>query len=335
MRILGGLLLFVFFVASSVSSYAAETPTTSAFVADQASTVAYPERHAPVYQKIATLHTLDGFVNLGDWDHRFPDHDTPSIEAFERMWTDVTTCQTVAGCDWATWIGPSVPNILVTWDDHNSWGDNTDRFHPEVNNARTVFKQVWPDTYPNPGIERDRVIGRVHVILPDTRSYRDRNSKANGPTKTMLGPVQKSWLISRVAASTSPWIVIVSSIPWHDGKCGTKPDSWCGFTNEQQSIVTALSPYCQNKRCIVVSGDVHYGGAIDNGTCTPGSYPEVSTPHINMKSGVNLGKMPCWSEGVDSGKIGGGYTLLTATDTTLLIETRGLNGKVRRSLSLP
>jgi alkaline phosphatase D len=89
------------------------------------------------------------------------------------------------------------------------------------------------------------------------------------------------------------------------------------------------------KGVILVSGDLHSGGGIDDGTNS--AFPEINVPHTNMPSG-DTGELGTWSEGIVSGKDGrAGYALIhvsTEPVDTVLLEAKGREGGARVSYSI-
>ena len=133
----------------------------------------------------------------------------------------------------------SVP-IYSIWDDHDfatndcNTGPHIDKpkWKPEVWNT---FRQNWvnpaygggPD---QPGCWYDFQIGDVHFIMLDGRYYRHRQGK------TMLGPIQKAWLLKKLANSKATFKVLASPVPFTPGiKPGSK-DPWDGFPEERDEI---------------------------------------------------------------------------------------------------
>ncbi len=133
----------------------------------------------------------------------------------------------------------SVP-IYSIWDDHdfatndcnNGPHKNKPAWKPKVWNT---FKQNWINPgygggEENPGCWYDFQIGDVHFIMLDGRYYRHREGK------TMLGPVQKAWLLKTLKASKSTFKILVSPVPFTPKiKPGSK-DPWDGFPEEREEI---------------------------------------------------------------------------------------------------
>ena len=108
---------------------------------------------------------------------------------------------------------------------------------------RTVwktFRQNWVNaSYGGgeiqPGCWQDFYIGDVHFILLDGRYYRSRDGDP-----TILGPVQKKWLLDTLEKSKGTFKVLASPVPWTAGvKPGSK-DTWDGYSQEREEIFSFL-----------------------------------------------------------------------------------------------
>jgi len=104
--------------------------------------------------------------------------------------------------------------IYAIWDDHdfgkNDSAGGTDRFKPAWKvPVLNVFKQNWVNPYygggdKDPGCWFDFSVGDIDFFMTDGRYYRDFKKG------TMLGEVQKKWLIEKLKASTAKFKVIGS-----------------------------------------------------------------------------------------------------------------------------
>ena len=132
--------------------------------------------------------------------------------------------------------------VYAIWDDHDCgiddvWmGPYLDRpaWKPSM---LTVFKENWVNpAYGNedaPGCWFETSLAGVDFFFLDTRYYR---TNPFGKRPTMLGPVQKQWLLEKLKNSKSDFKVIVSSVPWApESKPGSR-DTWDGFREEREDI---------------------------------------------------------------------------------------------------
>jgi hypothetical protein len=84
---------------------------------------------------------------------------------------------------------------------------------------------------------------------------------------------------------------------------------------------------------IFLTGDLHSGGAIDDGTHS--DFPEMSVPHTNMNaSSFSTGPPGIWSEGIDTGAVSGGYATVTVSGNQVVLQTRTASGSIKESLAV-
>lgn len=134
--------------------------------------------------------------------------------------------------------------VFAIYDDHD-FGDNDCIPGPEIEKPAwkrqvwNLFRQNWVNpSYgggeKQPGCWFDFPIGDVHFILLDGRYYRDRDGGS------MLGPVQKAWLLNTLKNSRGTFKVLASPVPWTEGvKPGSK-DPWDGYPEEREEIFAFL-----------------------------------------------------------------------------------------------
>jgi len=153
--------------------------------------------------------------------------------------------------------------IYAIWDDHDfttndGWGG------PKINEPAwkfpvwRLFCNNWNNPYygggeNQPGCWFDFSIGDVDFFMLDGRYYR---MKPKGDNPSMLGPVQKEWLLKKVKASTATFKVLASPVSW---AFGTKPgsrDTWEGYKLEREDIFSFLE---KNRidGVILISADRH------------------------------------------------------------------------------
>ena len=130
------------------------------------------------------------------------------------------------------------------YDDHD-FGTNDCVPGPEIESppwkrvAWNTFRQNWINPAygggePQPGCWFDFQMGDVHFILLDGRYYRDRQGGS------MLGSVQKKWLLDTLLKSRGTFKVLASPVPWTQGiKPGSK-DPWDGFPEEREEIFSFI-----------------------------------------------------------------------------------------------
>jgi alkaline phosphatase D len=110
----------------------------------------------------------------------------------------------------------------------------------------------------------------VEIFILDTRQYRSANWVHDGPQKTMLGAVQRRWLLDGLSASDATWRIVVSSVPLGIFTGGRFADSWSnanalgyardggtGFVYERDLILGELRRRGA-RNVVFLSGDVHH-----------------------------------------------------------------------------
>ena len=154
------------------------------------------------------------------------------------------------------------------WDDHEVVND----FAPStagdlLNPARQAFLDYTPvHTAPARLYRRFRWGRHLEVFVLDTRSLRDPNAAADGAGKSMLGPVQRDWLVAGLVGSDATWKVVVSSVPIAI-PTGWPPegprDGWAsgdgpgGYESELRGILLALARE-QVGNMVWLTTDVHH-----------------------------------------------------------------------------
>jgi alkaline phosphatase D len=236
---------------------------------------------------------------IGDLDHRDPANDdggdqrnrqeAPEVLSDLRaMHQDTRDPTTPIGADFFNGL-IGQPNtdvsqipMVYAWDDHDFCANNQDQSCVFSRQAFTAWNEYYvaaPDNSQSngcqqPGDFESLTYGTlVQLFFLDARSDR-QNMKTQGTTG-MLGTCQHQWLVNALHQSKALWKVVLSPVPIN---ATIKPwDSWSMFPVERDALLQAIADV---PNIVFVSGDVHTGGAIDDGTHS--GRPEVSTPHANM-----------------------------------------------------
>ena len=141
--------------------------------------------------------------------------------------------------------------IYAIWDDHD-FGLNDCSGGPQINEPEwkipvwRVFCNNWNNpSYgggeKQPGCWFDFAVGEVHFFMTDGRYYRTEPRKTPKEERSMLGPVQKRWLLDRLKASKATFKVIASGTPWTFFAKGKSQDTWNGFQKERGEIFSFLA----------------------------------------------------------------------------------------------
>lgn len=161
--------------------------------------------------------------------------------------------------------------LYAIWDDHEVRNNFAGPFDDWMPAGRQALREYWP--LPSPSEDRHRLYRNVRygkdleLFILDTRQYRSRNADPDGPTKTMLGTAQLTWLLDSLKLSTATWKVIATSVPLSVPKGGGAAvpgnDGWAGgadgtgFERERQVIVDAILNR-KMKNVVFLGGDVHW-----------------------------------------------------------------------------
>lgn len=303
---------------------------------------AFADNPARAYRS-AALDDPAFVLQIGDLDHRNPAEQgaAPDIKAWRVMHRQHLG-------DWQA--GRALVDDLVShvplyhiWDDHDYGANNSDRTAPWKDLAKRAFREYFPLPplpAPDQGLWYSFRYAQAEFFVLDLRSQRDPNDDPDGPGKSMLNGAglpggQDAWLLEGLRRSTARWKFLVSSSCWNPR--GKQVDSWAEFRWEQQAILAFLKKH-DIRGVIVVSADIHSGGAIDDGTNSV--LPEISVPTTNVPRsphGCTGGPCGTWSVGVHEVGEPAGYALITVefdsvsrTDSVLL-EAKAADGTTRLS----
>ena len=183
--------------------------------------------------------------------------------------------------------------MLATWDDHDYGWNDAGRHYPLREASKEAFLSFWNEPEFSPRRSRQGIYmsylfdgGRkdVHVILLDTRSFRDDLRDATGISfqgtngigyaadyvphtgtdSTLLGDEQWNWLEKQLEVKADVRIIGSSTqfgIEWNGYEC------WGNFPHEQEKMAHLIAKSNAFNRqmgrgkvpVIFLSGDVHYG----------------------------------------------------------------------------
>ncbi len=124
-------------------------------------------------------------------------------------------------------------------------------------------------------------LGAVEVFMLDGRFYRENWRR---PGASMLGPVQKRWLLESLRRSTATFKLLVSGVPWaFDSKTaaagGIANDTWAGHPEEREEIFDLIARE-KISGVLLLSGDRHRADV--RIIPRPGAYPlyEMETARL-------------------------------------------------------
>ena len=141
-------------------------------------------------------------------------------------------------------------SVYVMWDDHEVDSDFIST-HPRMPVGRQAFFDYWPIRENSEDPHRLYRVFQwgqtVEFFLLDTRQYRDPS------THTMLGVVQKRWLMDRLLASSAKVKFIVTSVPISD----PGNDKWGEYAEERDEILDFIGKQ-RITGVIFLATDVHH-----------------------------------------------------------------------------
>lgn len=246
----------------------------------------------PVFRTIDGA-KLDFFIGLGDMIYADMGCTAQGLYGNAQIPTPVAASATLRAY-WAHWKYNredsglkrvmSSTSYYAVWDDHevtNDFGPHDDwhgyppytigaHLLPLGRRALLDYNPIHEDPVDPDRLYRSFRWGReLHLVLLDTRSYRDANwerDSAEHP-KTMLGSAQREWLEKEVTRSDATWKVVVSSVPisvptgrgtpsaGHDGWAGY--DLEVGYERELESIFEKFRD-AHVRNLLWLTTDVHF-----------------------------------------------------------------------------
>ena len=300
--------------------------------------VANNDRDANVYSNAAGSLFA---IQLGDLDHGNPS----SLSASRTMHRDQRDTSNLHGSDFAKRI-LSKRGLVHIWDDHDYCGNDEDRFCSSRADAWQAFDEYYP-TYNRPnadnGLWHSFTCSDAEFFVLDLRSQRDAGTDTDNSSKSMLDGAlisddQKDWFLEGLRDSSATWKIIVSSVTFNEDSRPSSIDLWHSYSTEAGEIKDWIEGTGHAHSAIdgvmVVSGDIHTGGGIDDGTNSLIGVPEMTVPHTNLAGG-NRNNLGTWSEGVTKGKPNGsGYSTLEVSSSSVIMKAYDASGTQRHSYTV-
>lgn len=296
---------------------------------------------APALSAIAASNP-DGLIVGGDHSHDNWGTNCSGAEclaksrAIERALRDTTTR---FGRSMQSLISSGIPWLGRIRDDHDAGNDNvSDKFKWWAEGLQSLVE--YHAFAANNGLQEEYMYqafrrGLARFILLDLRSHRHTTN----PGKTILGSVQKVWLVNELdACANDPgvrWCILISTVPFNPKV--SKPDAWHAFQSDATWLLARINerPGLLAK-ILVWSGDCHWGSIV----LPPHSpLPEINGPKINPDKGTfanTCDNQPSqWSPGLNSTTAGSGWSELALGMTQATMKIRNANGSVRFSVTIP
>ena len=141
--------------------------------------------------------------------------------------------------------------VYAIWDDHD-FGTNDCSGGPEIDSPKwkrpvwNVFKNNWVNVGYGGGEEPPGCWFDY---------YRNLKPEDNGRS-SMLGPVQRKWLLDTLAGSQGKLIALCSPVPWVFKAKGDSKDTWNGFKEERNEIFDFIAEK-KIEGVVLMSADRH------------------------------------------------------------------------------
>ncbi len=159
-------------------------------------------------------------------------------------------------------------NVPAYWskDDHDfrfDDSDNTTNRLPLPQTGINIFREQLPMMTVDsnqPTYRTHRVSQDLQIWLTEGRDYRSPNEMADGPDKSLWGPVQREWLKTTLQASNAKWKVLISPTPMVGPDDARKIDNHAdlnGYRHEADAFFAWLN---ENKigPLFIICGDRHW-----------------------------------------------------------------------------
>ncbi|MCD4761782.1 sulfatase-like hydrolase/transferase, partial [bacterium] len=246
-----------------------------------------PDKPAPSLNAVARKNP-DMVVLLGDIDHGNPQN----LNEMRAMHRANRGDEKLSGQALQDNILGSFP-VAYVWDDHDYGGNNSDKNFSGRKQAIKAYDEYWP-SYDRPR-EEDGIWHKfsygdlVEVFMLDLRSQRDpatyldptfvpdnenrsnrdklrydtcRSLLDGNACPSGLPAGQKEWFKDSLFNSSARWKIVVTSVTWNPTT--EKDEAWWDYKAEQLELMAYIRTQGISG-VVFVSGDIHTGGAIDNG----------------------------------------------------------------------
>ncbi len=279
----------------------------------------------------------DLVVVLGDYPHA----NAVTLPTMRHMRRCVRSRTSELGADFVEQVASRFP-VAYPWDDHDYCASDSGAECEVRDLAVRVHDEYWPayeEGRPDEGIWHSFAYGDlVEVFVLDLRFNRTAD--------TLLGEAQRDWLESALRRSTARWKVVVSTVTFNSTTRKHDLETWASFDGEHDRNVERrwlvdLVEEVDPDHTVFVSGDIHSGGALDDGLYS--GFPEISVPSTNTP--INTCTFCYTAEECDRDRACGlwsdlfvergvGYGVITATHGGLTMSVRGVRGQELGSTTL-
>jgi phosphodiesterase/alkaline phosphatase D-like protein len=314
-----------------------------------------------VFDEMAN-HNPDLFLHVGDWGYPdvtdnlpsnpdyFPNDYNRVIQAFKNKYD-------------YTHLKQFLKNVPVdyVWDDHDYVNNNTSRTGSSITDfgipVTVAEVPIPPQTRSNiikgyyemfsgyapvdssEGIFHKFVFGNVEVYMLDNRAARSPNTEAlvnvggnwtfaPPPGHSIIGDVQRTWLLDNLKKSTATWKLITTATAFNKTYGNTFSslinlpnlaglplmasliDCWSGFPMDQDTIINTVNRNGIDG-VLMLSGDTHTS-AIDDGQA--GGLPEIMAGCLSQSNSTLYTTVPLLQFGLEWNKGGQGISTNNVND---------------------
>lgn len=206
------------------------------------------------------IQATDPAIVIIDGDLHYADITQNDSHAFRQI-LDHTLAQPGQAALWQNYP------VMYVWDDHDYGGqDASSSSRPAAMESYRQYVPHYPLASSVSSIFQAFSIGRVRILLTDTRSSRQAADDDDNGSATMLGAKQKDWLKNEllVAGQTHELTIWVNPVPWISA-LSEEGDDWSAHSVERKELADHIADNDLSSRLLMLSGDAHMT-AIDDGT---------------------------------------------------------------------
>ena len=213
-----------------------------------------PEFDSALLEQMAALRP-DVFVSLGDFPYTDNGPPAVTVPTYRERHAELRTAPKVRA--WLELVG-----VRAIYDDHEFRNDWDAMFASAERSRYAAAMQVWDEFFPLRGGSAGDIRYRswrhganLECFLLDCRRFRNANASVDDASKTMLGDVQRAWLLDGITRSTATFKLVFTSVPLDFGGGN---DHWASFVTERARIFDALAGV---PGILFVSADQHWFAA--------------------------------------------------------------------------
>ncbi|MGI9613304.1 MAG: alkaline phosphatase D family protein [Acidimicrobiales bacterium] len=206
------------------------------------------------------IRSADPSLVIIDGDLHYADIAQNSNKAFREV-LDYTLTRPAHAALWQNYP------VAYVWDDHDFGGqDESSNSRPAAMESYRQYVPHYPLASRTSSVFQAFTVGRVRILITDTRSSRQAADDEDGALATMLGKEQKEWLKAELAGAgqAHELTIWVNPVPWISA-LSVEGDDWSAHSIERVELADHIADNGLASRLLMLSGDAHMT-AIDDGT---------------------------------------------------------------------